>query len=381
MGTVVNRKSLHKICVIVLWPLLLGAKGISISQKEKSVLNDIQAVQSILNDNAHVANNVAGEIAHLEYQVMAARKIIYLIDDQVNVSNAELGKLQDQLNILEDEQRQALAQFQSILLEEYKNRDYKRKLYFLASSKNISEFVNRLNHLNTLKDFRMKHLIAIDNKKKEVMDKLAVYSGSKAEKNQIAESKTVYITQLNQVLREKHQRYKQIESENQSLQLRLKEQNDYLSKLNKEVENVVEVVSKNNAILAMSDLSWPVNSGLIVGKFGVNRHQKERKVNIANNGIDILVALNEAVNCAASGEVKAIMELPGQNFSVIIDHGSFYSVYSNVFNVLFKVGEPIDKGDKLANVARNQNNMCKLHLEFWKGTTKVDPEKYLSGSL
>lgn len=365
----------------MLLPVALGAKESTISQKERGILKDIQVVQSILNDNAHDANDLAGEIAHLEYQIMAARKIIYLIDDEVGVSNHELQKLEGQLSILEIEKKEAINQFQSILLEEYKNRDYKRKLYFLASSKNISEFVNRLNHLNTLKDFRMKHLRAIDNKKKEVMDKLSVYRGSKDQKDKIAEGKTIYITQLNEILRAKHQKYKQIEKENQTLQLRLNERNEFLAKLNSEVRAVVQRKSSIDNTSRMIDLLWPTGSGLVVSHFGVHKHAKERKVRVANNGIDILVAPKEMVRCVESGEVKAIMELPGQNTSVIIDHGSFYSVYSNVENITHVVGDQIIKGDLFANVARNQGNVSKLHFELWKGTEKVDPEKYLSGSL
>jgi len=367
--------------MLALVPILFGAKGKDIGQREEGLLKDIQVIESILKDNTDKSNTISGEIAHLEYQVLAARKIIYMIDDEVEVSNMELQLLKEQLAILDAEKKEAVIQCHSILLEEYKNRDYRQKLYFLASSKNISQFVNRLNHLNTLKDVRIRHLRAIDNKKREVEDKLAVYSGSKAEKDEISKTKTIYITELNEILRLKHQLNKKLEQENQTLQLRLKENNNYLAELNNEVEKTVKNISATETKSTLEDLPWPIKSGLVVKHFGVHKHEKERKVRVSNNGIDILVAPSEMVRSVAAGKVKAIVDLPGQNTTLIMDHGSFYSVYSNIRDVKLQMGSEVMSGEAFAKVARNKGNLSKLHFELWKGTEKVDPEKYLSGML
>ena len=119
----------------------------------KSITKDIDVVQSILDDNMISVEGVVNEISHLEYQTLAARKIVRLIDDQGKASTAELDHLNAQLLLLAQEKKLAVERYQTLILEEYKNRDYKTKLYFLASSKNLTEFVNRLNHLNTLKEF------------------------------------------------------------------------------------------------------------------------------------------------------------------------------------------------------------------------------------
>ena len=124
-----------------------------------------------------------------------------------------------------------------------------------------------------------------------------------------------------------------------------------------------------------------MSKGLLVGKFGVSKHAKERKVQVLNNGLDVLVSKDEPVHAVESGLVMAILELPGLNHSVIVNHGGYYSVYSNVSDVLPKVGDKLEKGNPIAKVAQSDQGLSKLHFELWKGVVKLDPEQYLQGTL
>jgi len=353
--------------------------GVENNLEITNLQKDIEVVQSIISQNTISKRGLLGEITNLEYQVIAAQKIIKLIDTQVTLSNDDLLKLEDQLRTLKEQKKRAVRQYQAILIEEYKNRDYKSKLYFLASSKNISEFVNRLNHLNTLKEFRKKQLRAIDNKMKEVDDKLTVYKGNNQQKERITKNKIDQIGKLNSLLRVRHQKYKELEEENNMLSLRLKTKQESLDQFSKNLEQFLK--KKNKVKVHVGKLRWPVNSGLLVSRFGVQKHKKERKVKVSNNGIDLLVAPNEKVFASVEGTVKAILEIPGNNTSIILDHGNYFTVYSNVENTSLSVGDSIRRDQFLANVSVNSDGLNKLHYEVWNGTTKLDPEEYLDGQI
>ena len=116
-----------------------------------------------------------------------------------------------------------------------------------------------------------------------------------------------------------------------------------------------------------------MSKGLLVGKFGVSKHAKERKVQVLNNGLDVLVSKDEPVHAVESGLVMAILELPGLNHSVIVNHGGYYSVYSNVSDVLPKVGDKLEKGNPIAKVAQSDQGVSKLHFELW-GISSSSPK-------
>jgi murein DD-endopeptidase MepM/ murein hydrolase activator NlpD len=349
-----------------------------VSLKVKSINQEIYNIQSIIDDNTSIASGLANEISHLEYHTIAARKILRLIDKKREVSAVELSILNNQLLLLEQEKSLAVGKYQKIILEEYKNRNYKTKLYFLASSKNVREFVNRLSHLSTLKEFRKQQLIAIEDKRKEVEDKLYVYRGSRSQKAEILADKTVQMMELNMLLRAKHKAYKNLEIDNQTLEFRRRVKEENLSDLS-------STTSREGNGLLEQDINksfrWPVNFGLIVGRFGTHKHSRERKVQVANNGIDILVSAGEEVLCAADGVVKAVVNIPGRNTSVIVSHQGMFTVYSNLKNSDVEAGGAVNAGKRIGEVAMNKEGFSKLHFEVWKGTQKVNPESYLLGSL
>jgi septal ring factor EnvC (AmiA/AmiB activator) len=366
---------------IFIFLVLLVSQSPSVAgraNKVKSINQEIHDIQSIIDENATTASGLANEISHLEYHTIAARKILRLIDKKQEVSAMQLSRLNNQLLLLEQEKSLAIDRYQKIILEEYKNRNYKTKLYFLASSKNIREFVNRLSHLSTLKEFRKQQLIDIEDKRKEVEDKLHVYRGSHSQKAEILAEKTVQMMELNMLLRAKHKAYKNLEIENQTFEFRRRVKEENLSELSP------KTITEGNGLLEQDinkSFRWPVNFGLIVGRFGTHKHSKERKVQVANNGIDILVSARQEVLCAADGVVKAVVKIPGCNTTVIIDHKGMFTVYSNLKKSDVEVGSAVNAGERIGEVAINTDGFSKFHFEVWKGTQKVNPENYLLGSL
>jgi murein hydrolase activator len=384
MGTLKNSIRRNFSFIILVVPAFVYAAKTTNFEKKKALVQDIELIQSIINENNLKTNGLLGEIDYLEYQVIAAQKIIRLIENQEQMSGYDLVQLGEQLTVLKQEKENAIKQYQSILLEEYKNRDYKAKLYFLASSKNLSEFVNRLNHLNTLKEFRKKQLRAILNKEKEVSDKLSVYKGNATEKNKISKDKIEQIAKLSEILRLQHQKYSELTTQTQELTLEIKGKKEALESFNTQIKETIKNTQVNADLskeLPKLNLKWPVKKGLLVSRFGIHKHSKERKVKIENNGIDVLVSPNEKIFATQNGRIKAILEVPGSNYCILLDHGSYYSVFSNVQNVMVPLGAEVKIGDQLAEIATNTDGQTKLHFELWQGTTKLDPEQYLEGSL
>ena len=350
------------------------------TSRTRSLKRDIVAINKILAQNKIEKNTIDAEVTEAEFRVAAAKRVIQIIEGAEKVSSYELERLQNQLSTIEQEHKMALSQYQIILVEEYKHRDYRKKLYFLATSSNFSELINRLNYLEKLKEFRKRQLKAIENKKKEISDKLRVYSGSSQEKTKISKLKMEEINRLNQLLNEKYVVLQRLQATNNDLQLQLNAAQANISSFSKkkELENTSGV---KDASTKIAKLIWPLKRGLVVGRFGVHKHSKERKVQVENNGIDILVIDNEPVRCVADGEIKAVLQIPGSNTTLIIDHKTYYSVYSNLGDTKLNVGDKVNKEDFLGKVAKDNQGAFKLHFEIWQGTKKLNPEDYLLGKL
>ena len=127
----------------------------------------------------------------------------------------------------------------------------------------------------------------------------------------------------------------------------------------------------------MRKLSWPVKTGFISLRFGLQRDPILKNVSINNTGIDIQTQRDENVEVVFEGEVRVKAFVPGQNNVVIIKHGNYYTVYSKLKSVEVKQGQVLRTGDLIGKVHTNNAGITQLHFEVWRDKKKLDPERWL----
>ena len=104
------------------------------------------------------------------------------------------------------------------------------------------------------------------------------------------------VNRLNTLLNEKYQVLQKLETSENNLQLQLNAAQAQLNEFSGTKENGGAKTSIESTI-SISKMIWPLKNGLVVSHFGIHKHSKERKIQVENNGIDILVSTNEPVRC------------------------------------------------------------------------------------
>jgi len=120
-------------------------------------------------------------------------------------------------------------------------------------------------------------------------------------------------------------------------------------------------------------LGWPA-TGRVVRKFGSQPHPDVPSVKIQNSGIDIDAGPSAAVEAVFAGEVISQREIPGLRSVIMIRHGGYYTVYSNVAHPRVSAGDRVQAGDQLGLTAAEGDA---LHFELWRGKKPLDPGRWL----
>lgn len=125
-------------------------------------------------------------------------------------------------------------------------------------------------------------------------------------------------------------------------------------------------------------LPWPVDSGLIVRKFGKQPHP----IYIGNfiNSTGIHIATNKGTNAEAifNGEVLAIQTQSEGKKSVLLRHGNYISVYNNLENVYIAVGQKVKTGQALGKIFTDRvTGKTKLIFVLSKNTTRLNPTSWI----
>jgi murein DD-endopeptidase MepM/ murein hydrolase activator NlpD len=127
---------------------------------------------------------------------------------------------------------------------------------------------------------------------------------------------------------------------------------------------------------AVPSFRWPVH-GRVIAAFGPKPNGSQ------NDGINLAVPEGTPVKAAEDGVVAyAGNELKGYGNLVLIRHANGYvSAYANAKELLVKRGDSIKRGQVIAHAGQTGNvTSPQLHFEIRKGSTPVDPTKYLSGA-
>ncbi len=151
----------------------------------------------------------------------------------------------------------------------------------------------------------------------------------------------------------------------------------------KKIESNTYYMNADEAKLASSfaalrgRMPFPVPSGFISDHFGVHKHPLLKGVMINNNGIDIQTSPGSPVPSVYDGVVQSVVNIPGINMVVAIQHGDYFTVYSKLANVSVSVGTRVRTGQRIGSVASDEDGTAEINFQVWKNTVRQNPESWL----
>lgn len=138
----------------------------------------------------------------------------------------------------------------------------------------------------------------------------------------------------------------------------------------------------NNFEANRGRLPWPVEKGYVAEHFGKNKHPLFNVVT-ENYGVDIKTSIGATARAVFSGEVNSIINIPGMGMTVLINHGSFYTVYSKLSKVNVSKGSRVNMKQSIGTVSTDDDGNTQIHFEIWKvgangSPYKVNPEQWVA---
>jgi septal ring factor EnvC (AmiA/AmiB activator) len=180
--------------------------------------------------------------------------------------------------------------------------------------------------------------------------------------------------QLKKDLEEKKRIAKRIESEINKL-IAEERRKTTTSELSTEQKLISENFFENKG-----RLPWPVEKGVITSHFGIHNHPVLKYVKENNSDIEITSSGHTPVRSVFKGTVARVFSIQGLNMSIIIKHGRYFTVYSNLINVVVKTGDKVETKQIIGSVYNDNEKGNEAVLKFMVTEEKVnlDPELWIS---
>lgn len=103
----------------------------------------------------------------------------------------------------------------------------------------------------------------------------------------------------------------------------------------------------------------------VTGRYGQYSVEGLSGVSLDSKGINLTGHSGAQARCVYDGEVSAVANVGG-TYVVIVRHGSYYSVYSNLSRVAVRNGQSVKTRQTLGAVAGDGSGGCTLHFQLRK---------------
>lgn len=387
-------------------------------KKQKSSLEkEINYTTDLLNKTKSNKTKSLNYLKVLETQIKSKEQLLITLNIEISLLNKQISKteraiLNTEKSILEEEQNLAdlKEEYAKIIYAAYKQKGSRNNLKFIVSSEDFNQAYKRVLYLKQYSTFRKNQAQKIIESQEELLlnkERLAQQKDKLIEESAIkvylVSSKKEELQSVNSTKNEKQELVKKLSKSEgvfrkqlQDKQKKAKKLDDRIRKIiEEEIRKAREKAKKNNKddsfaltpeALALSSefannkgkLPWPLEKGVIISRYGKQRHAVFAGVETFNNGVDIATDQNSIVRVIFDGTVSRIFFIKGEGKAVLINHGEYFSVYSGLKEVSVKTGDKLLSKEKIGVVVTQENeNKTELHFEIWKGYDKHDPTNWL----
>lgn len=369
-------------------------------EAEKSIKFTNQLIQEAEKDKKNTYN----KLLLINSKIEQRKQLITTIEKEIVYLNNQIETHQEIIITLENDLKKLKDDYARIIYESSKHRSNYHKLMFVLASKDFNTAFKRFKYLQQYSVYRKQQAIEIEKTKNNLYEEVVKLELLKSNKNNLLVNKK---DEANNLLNEKNDKskvYQTLAVQEKQLRKKLNEQHELANKLKKEIERIIaeeirlaaerakssdkttykltpeekliaDIFEKNRA-----KLPWPTDRGVITGLFGEHPHPVIKGVIVRNDGISISTYQGAPVRAIYDGVVSRVFVINGANKTVIIRHGNYLSVYSNLKDVFVKQGDKVKTKQNIGVIFtdKNEGNSSVLQFQIWRENQKLDPQVWLA---
>lgn len=373
----------------------MGQTKAELEDQRKKTLEEINYVDNLLQNTTKAKNESIGVLKILGKKVDLRESVIKgmgteidLLAERIEINRKAIEMMEDDLVLLKQD-------YTKTIQNSYKSKKLNPELVYILSAKDFNQGYKRLKYLQQVSKFRRNEAEVIAGLKKEIeLTKIRL----EADLERVSDLQHREVIQKSLLQSEQEKKRKMLITlgkKEKQLQKELEEKRKIARKLEKEIARIIEEERKKNIKSDLTPeqkligenfsdnrgrLPWPVERGSVTSHFGTHQHPVLKYVTEQNFGIEITSSGKTMARSIFNGEVSAIFAISGANMTVIIRHGKYLTVYSNLINIKVKNGDKIETKQELGEVFPDPgfNNNCTIKLMIYDQKTALDPELWIS---
>jgi len=418
--------------LLLLPTLLLAQSKKELEEKRKKIIRDINTTERMIKKTAQTREATYDKYVALQSQIQNRETLIRTIQEEVEAAEESIVRNQDVIASLEKDIEQMQQEYGKMVRNAFRRKSLSNPLLYILSAESLNQAFRRWLFLRKYDRFRKQQADAIAATREMLAQKIRSINETRLEKESLLGSIQNQKATLSNELLQKDETLKFLSKDEERLKQDLQKKQVAHEQLNQAIENIIQEEVRKRAEEARrappvaaapakpektptpstpapqpatkapqpavtaapanakpeaaedmqsfdfrrnkGRLPWPVESGFISRGFGKQQHPTIKNISITNNGIDIRTEESAAVRAIHEGVVAGVQFIPGHDYTVILQHGDYYTVYTNLAETSLTKGETVRAKQVMGKVSTNAiTGASELHFELWHQKDRINP--------
>ena len=391
---VVNRNILILVfCSLLLVPAF-GESVKDLQKKQKKLQQEIEQTNKMLKQTKKDESATLNKLELLNQNIKTQKKLINTLDNEITALNREMRQLHSTRDSLQQVLERYKADYADMVRHSHFAHVQQSPLLFLLSSDSFQQLTRRVRYLQEFAHFRKTQVQRIQNTQAEIDIQNDLLQANKNDKQAALSCRKREQENLKRDERKQQNMLNQLKTKEKDLSKQLKQKQKKADELNKKIDEMIRKeaekasktsLTKEQKLIAggfeanKGRLPCPVEKGMISGHYGKQQHPVYSQVTIDNKGIFLQTTAGTKARAVYKGEVTSCF-MVGGTYAVIVQHGNYRTVYSNLKSLSVKQGDNIDTKQAIGTIYTDaeQDQKTELYFQIYKDRTILNPELWIA---
>ena len=393
--------------LVLLHPAVAQDSKKKLEQQKAKIEEEIQYTNKLLDQTQKNKKVTIEQLVMINKQITKREQLIGSISYEISNLDKQIENTADTIKQLNQTIQKLKDEYARMIYFAQKNQGSYSRLMFIFSAKDFNQAYQRTKYFQQYSSYRQNQVRVI-KENQEVLNKKKVLL--EAQKKENLELKRMEESEKQKLSKEKtlqDQAVQNLSKQEKDLLKKIRDNEKAARRLQKAIEDLIAAelekarkaaikktgtkpTPENKFALTPAELQlstsfagnrgrlpWPTERGVISVTYGEHEHPVLKGIKTKNNGVDIATEKGHVARSVFDGEVTSTMTLPNYHNVVIIRHGEYLTVYSNLDVLYVKKGDKVKTKEKIGLINTDENGKTTMHFELWHGKTLQNPESWI----
>ena len=363
---------------------------------------EIKQINNLLFSNTKIRKIALNEVENIETRLNVRLELIKVTNQQANLLTRRININQRNIENQRKELDELKKEYAKMIQKSYASKSLQNRLMFVFSSENFLQAYRRIQYLKQYARYRRKQGLQISEKTKLLQNLNQVLIEENEMKTKLISDNREIRKKLIQEQKQQQELINTLRLKQNTLRTQIEKKQKQRQRIDKEINRLIrEAIAESNRISGKKSreifqltpeakliaenfqenkgrLPWPLEKGVVTQGFGRQRHPVVKTTIIQSNGVTISTEPFAKVRAVFEGEVMSVIIIKGSNPSVLIRHGSYITLYTNLSKLYVKKGEKVSSKQVIGEVFTNQQTgRTQLQFGIFNNIKALNPKDWV----